>query len=279
MEKLMSDSLEMARSHLNQVQAKYNAGVVTKADLLKSKVREANAIVALTKTKYEIDLAKDRFNTVLGKDLQQPVNLKDEGFSGKVANLPQYDTLLHIAFDNRPDWKMYLLLTGISEDQVKLSRTDYLPSFVLNANAGNQISRFPTFQSDVNSWKIAGVGTWKLFDSFGRENRVSEAAENLAAQQANIEQVKNMIELEVHDAYLMLKSSLDVVVATQQAVESAQESYKVADSRYNAGLGTNIEVIDAQVDLTQAWTDHLNALFDVEIAKAKINKSVGKKLI
>ena len=49
MEKLMSDSLEMARSHLNQVQSKFNAGVVTKADLLKSKIREANAIVSLTR--------------------------------------------------------------------------------------------------------------------------------------------------------------------------------------------------------------------------------------
>ena len=205
--------------------------------------------------------------------------LKDEGFTGKADNLPSYDALLKTAFTNRPDWKMYLLLTGISEDQVALSKSDYLPSFILNANAGNQNTKYPSFQSDVNSWKIAGVGSWKLFDSFGRENRVTEANENLYAQQANIEQIKNNIALEVHDAYLKLKSALDVVGSTQQAVESAQESFKVADSRYNSGLGTNIEVIDAQVDLTKAWTDHLNALFDVEIFKAKINKAVGKKVI
>jgi outer membrane protein TolC len=80
----------------------------------------------------------------------------------------------------------------------------------------------------------------------------------------------------VHNAYLTLKSALDVVVATQQQVDSAQESYKVATTRYNAGMGTNVDVLDAEVDLTQAWTDHLDALFNVEIAKAAINKVVGK---
>jgi outer membrane protein TolC len=131
----------------------------------------------------------------------------------------------------------------------------------------------------VSSWRVAGVGSWMLFDSFGREFRVSEAKENLSAQKANVEQIKNNIALDVHTAYLNLKSALDIVVATKTAVDSAQESYNVSESLYNSGLGTNVDVLDAQVSLTQAWTDHLNALFNVEIAKANINKVVGKKMI
>jgi len=124
-----------------------------------------------------------------------------------------------------------------------------------------------------------GSGSWKLFDSLGRENRVAEASENLAAQRASVEQVKNNVALEVHSTYLNLKSALEVVIATQQAVDSAEESLKVSTSLYNTGLGTNVDVIDAEVELTKAWTDRLNALFNVEIAKAKINKVVGKKVV
>lgn len=117
-------------------------------------------------------------------------------------------------------------------------------------------------------------------DLFERDrDHLFEASENLSAQKASVEQMKNNIALEVHGAYLNLKSALEVVIATRQEVDSAEESLKVSTSRYNSGLGTNVDVLDAQVDLTQAWTDHLQALFDVEIAKAKINKAVGKTIL
>jgi outer membrane protein TolC len=276
MKQLMCESFAMTKSHREQVQSRLNAGMATKSDLLRSKVKEANANVYLIQATYAIDLAKDAFNNALGKNMKNPVDLKEVGFTGEVNNLPDFDTLLVTAYDNRPDWKAYLLLTGISEEQLKISQSEYFPSLVLNANLGNQLTQYPTFQSNVNSWKIAGVGSWSLFDSFGRENRVREAAENLSAQKANVEQIKNSIALEVNDAYLNLKSALDTVVATQQAVDSAEESMRVSTARYNSGMGTNVDVLDAQVDLIQARTNHLQALFDVEIAKAKINKAVGK---
>jgi outer membrane protein TolC len=279
LEKLMADSLAMARSHREQVQSMLKAGMATKADLLRSQVQEAQDNVSLIQSKYNIDLSKDAFNNTLGNDMKKPVDLKDEGLTGKVDNIPDYDSLLSTAYADRPDWKIYLLETGISEDQVKLSQSEYLPSVTLAANTGSQLTKYPSFQSDVNSWKVTGAASWKLFDSLGRENRVKEAMENLAAQQFSVEQVKNNIALEVHGAYLNLKSALEIVIATQQEIDSATEGVKVATTRYNAGMGTNVDVLDAQVDLTQALTDHLQALFNVEVAKAKINKSVGKIVI
>ena len=94
----MSDSLEMARAHREQVQSMLNAGLAKKADFLQSKVREANDTVSLIQSKYDIDLSKDAFNNVLGNDMKQPVDIKDEGFTGKVANLPEFDVLLETAY-------------------------------------------------------------------------------------------------------------------------------------------------------------------------------------
>ncbi|OGC04966.1 hypothetical protein A2276_03320 [candidate division WOR-1 bacterium RIFOXYA12_FULL_43_27] len=279
MKELMSESLAMAASHRKQVQSMLNAGMSTKADFLRSKVREANASVDLIKSKYDIELSKDAFNNALGYDQTRPVELKDEGFSGIVKNLPEYDVLLKTAYANRPDWKIYLLANGISEEQLRLSQSEYLPSVVLNASSGSQLTKYPSFQSDVNSWKVAGSGSWTLFDSLGRENRVREASENLASQKASTDQVKNNIAMQVHDAFLNLKSALDTIGATKQAVDSAKESYNVATARYNAGMGTNTDVLDSQVDLTEAETNYLRALFDVEIAKAKINQAVGKAVL
>jgi outer membrane protein TolC len=278
MEALMKESLDMTRSHREQVQSMLNAGMATKADLLRSKVREANAQVALIKARYNVDLAKDAFNNTLGRDIKQPVNLKEEELNGQVAGIRGFDDLLAMAYANRPDWKMYLLATGISQNQLDLSRSEYLPTVVLNANAGNQLTEFPTYNSSVNSWKVMGMGSWKLFDSFGREGRVREASENLSAQQASVEQVRNNVALEVRDAYFTLNSAIDTVISTKSAVDSAEESYVVATSRYNSGVGTNTDVLDSQVDWTQSETNYFQSLFDVEIAKARINKVVGEKV-
>ena len=85
--------------------------------------------------------------------------------------------------------------------------------------------------------------------------------------------------LEVRDAFLTLKSSLLTIGSTQKAVNSAEESLKLSNLRYTSGVGTNLEVIDAQVSLTQAKYNHLQALFDTEINKAKVNKVVGKEVL
>jgi outer membrane protein TolC len=277
--KVAQESQDMANSHLRQVQSMVNAGVATKADLLRAEVQVANSDVAVTKAKNALELAKDAYNNAVGNDLEQPVNLAEESFTGTVTGLPDYKNLLQQAFAYRPDWQGYLLATGISQDTLRVAQTDYWPSVTLSAATGNQINENPVYNSNVNSWNVTGAASWKLFDGLGRENRIREAAANLDAQKATEEQVRKGIALEVRDAYLNLNSALDTIGSSKKAVDSAEESYKVSDTRFMSGAGTNLEVIDAQVSLNQARFNLLQALFDVEVAKARINKVVGKEVI
>ena len=277
--KLSAESLQMAQSHQQQVQSMLNTGVVTKADLLRTEVQVANSEVALTQAKNSVELAKDAYNNALGNDLETAVDLQETGFTGTAPNLPDYKALLVQAFANRPDWQQFLLSTGISEDTLRVYQSEYLPTVMLAASTGNSVTEYPTFKSDVNNWQVTGSGSWTLFDGLGRENRIREAAANLDAQRANEEQVKNGIALEVRDAHLSLKATLDTISSTKKAVDSAEESYKVSSTRYQSGVGTNLEVIDAQVALNQARVNNLQSLFNVEIAKAKINKVVGKEVL
>ncbi|MDD5382057.1 MAG: TolC family protein [Candidatus Margulisbacteria bacterium] len=279
MVKLADESRQMAQSHVDQVKAMLAAGVVTKADLLRSEVQLANAEVGLTRAKNGLEIAKDAFNNALGNNLEQAVDLAEEGLTGTVAVQPRYKDLMGTAFNSRPDWKQYLLSKGMSEDNLRVAQTAYLPTVMLSAVTGKQITENPAYSSDVNSWSIVGAASWTLFDGLGIQNRIREAAANLEAQKATEEQVRNGIELEVRDAYLNLVSALETIGSTKKAVASADEGYKVSSLRYNSGVGTNLEVLDAQVALTQAKNDYLQSLFDVEIAKAKINKVVGKGVL
>ena len=121
-------------------------------------------------------------------------------------------------------------------------------------------------------------GSWSLFN-LPTAGKVAEAQAALAAQMARRENVKNGLELELRSAYYELKSALETIELTEKALESAEENYKVTEVRYNSGAGSNLDSLDAQVALTQARINQLQAKFDLEIARAKINKVVGKEII
>jgi len=275
---LAEEAMRLAKSHLAQVGAMLESGVATRADLLRAEVRVANSEVALTRSRNADELARNLFNNVLGRKLDEKVEITDETIE-KSVTLPNHQYLLDTAFENRPDWKQYVYGKQIAEENLSMARAAYLPAVFFNGQIGNQFTEYPAYKYTVNSWSVMGAASWTLFDGLGIQNRVKEAAANLEAQSASEEQVRNAIALEVRSAYLELKSVLETITSAKKAVDFAEESLKVSDLRFNSGVGTNLEVIDAQVALTQAKTDYLKAGFDLGVAKAKINKVVGGEVI
>jgi outer membrane protein len=258
-----------------------SAGVATQADVLRNEVQALNADVGLTQAKNAFELAKDAFNNALGRDLETEIDLTELEFSGKVDRLPDYREVMQLSLQYRPDWKEYQLSKEIGEETLKVSYTGYLPTVMAQGQVADRIVEYPTssLNTDTRSWSITGMASWTLFDGLGLQNRIREAAANLDAQKANEEQVRNGIALEVRDARLNLKSALETIDSSEKAVESAVENYKVSRRRFASGAGTNLEVLDAQVQLTQARTNYLQALFNIEIAKAKLNKVVGWEIV
>jgi len=274
---LASDSLYMAQSHLKQVETMLKSGVATRADYLRAEVQVANSEVALTQAKNNLELAKNSFNNILGRALEEPVSVSEETNNAKMA-LPDNAALLQSTFESRPDWLLYALNKSILAENVGLARSAYYPTLFLAGQTGNRVNSYPGLDFGVNSWQVAALASWTLFDGFSTQNRVKEAAANLEAQQATEEQVKNGIALEVRQAYLQLKTAVETIGSAKKAVNYAEENHKVSSLRFNSGVGTNLEEIDAQVALIQAKTNYFKAVFDLAVAKAKINYTVGKEV-
>jgi TolC family type I secretion outer membrane protein len=276
--KLSEQSREMAQSHLNQVNLMYKVGTVTRADILRTRMQLANSETAVIRARNILEIAKDAFNNVLGRKMGEKVEVAEET-SLAISNLADYDALLATALKERPDWKEFNLAKNIAGENVSVAKSAYYPTVLLTGSTGNRVTEYSSYKTDVNSWAITGVASWTLFDGLGIQNRVAEAAANFEAQQATEEQVKSGIALEVREAYLSLKSGAETIESAKKAVESAEENYNVSELRYNSGVGTNLEVIDAQVALTQARVNYYQVIFDLEVAKAKLNKVIGKENI
>lgn len=276
---LAKESLDLAKAHLNQVKAMYSAGITTKADVLRSEVQVANSEQGATRANNAYELAKDTFNNTIGRGLDVSVDLNEKGFTSESATVSNQQELIDTAFKSRPEWLSFELRKLISEKSVNIANGSYWPNVALVGSYGNSKRTYPSYiNTDQNFWTVAAQANWTLFDGFITPAKVTEADSNLKAMLANESNIKNNILVDLKGARLNLTSAIEVLASAKKEVASAVENYYIAEQKYKNGAGSNLEVIDAQVARSQAKTNLYQAQFDLQIAKAKINKSVGSDM-
>jgi outer membrane protein TolC len=272
---LGEQSVKMAKTHLDRVKALISAGMSTKADLLRVEVQVAQAEMGLTKARQGLEIAKNNFNNTLGRDLDAAVDLSEPEYGAAEIAVYDYKELLKIAYEDRPDWRQYVLAKQVSEDEVGLAMSGLWPMISLIGSYDIGSTKYPSYRSDTKTWTAMLSGSWNLFDGTATWNKIKEARAKVEARTASEISVKRAIALEVKDANFAVQSAKDNLAAASKASELAQENHKIAELRYESGVGTNLAVIDAQVALTQGKADFLQAQHDLQIAKARINKVVG----
>ena len=150
-----------------------------------------------------------------------------------------------------------------------------MPKVYANAsnNWGGNGSDWPG--DDDENWSVGVTASMNVFDSGVTWSKIHAAQENLAKAKESQRQIKDNVELEVRTDYLNLREAEKRITTTQVAVASAEEDYHIAVVRYQAGVGTNIDVMDAQEALTQAKTNYYQALYNYNTSKAALNTSMG----
>ncbi|MCX5726443.1 MAG: TolC family protein, partial [Candidatus Saganbacteria bacterium] len=277
---LAMDALSLANDHKREAETMLNVGVVTKADTLRSEVAVADAEYKLTIAKNALIQAENAFNSLLGRDLNEEVILSDEDFRLDEIQPPSYEELLKIAYGNRSDWLSFGYGKESSDKTVGVAMSDFWPSFAMVGTYGYDYTRFPEegTTNDIKSWTAMLSGTWKLFDGLGTPQKAKEALANKESLLEDEKSLVKAIEMEVKDAVLSMNAALDSLRCSKKALDLAEENHRVARLRYTSGVGTNIEVIDAETALSGSKLNRLKAEFDYEQAKAKINKVVGKDI-
>jgi len=278
MNELAQDTLDMSRSHLKQVKAMLDAGTATRADVLRVEVQVANNEVGVMKSENGMILAKDAFNNILGRDLENDVVLSDKEIASEIITPKSNKDCMVMAFENKPDWKIFKLNMSINSKSKDIAWSGYLPSFAIIGSATSNRIDYPKadeMDQDIYSTAVVASGQWALFDGLAREGRIKEANANLAALEANEESIRNGIILEVKDACLNLESAVKMIRSARKAVDLARENYRISRERYRTGAGSNLEMIDAQTAYSEASTNLYQVQFDYQVAKAKVNQSVG----
>ncbi|HEX9916639.1 MAG TPA: TolC family protein, partial [candidate division Zixibacteria bacterium] len=123
---------------------------------------------------------------------------------------------------------------------------------------------------------ISGSLNFNIFNGFQNKAATSNAKLDARYAQENYRQTKENVALEVKDAYLTIQQAKEKLDLTGESVRSAKEDLDLVQEKYNLGAATILELLDAEVSFKQAKSDEVQALFDYNMAVAKLEKAIGK---
>ncbi len=273
MKTLRQESVDRLQAHLDNVIAQYNVGIVARADVLRSEVELANAKQDYITAANQYDVAEATLNNIIGTPLGTTLVLKDSLQYVPYDNDMAY--CLAYSEEHRPELKQAEYGVDAAEAALVVARSGHMPKISASASNywGGDGSNWPG--DDDENWSVGLTASMNIFDSGVTWSKIHAAQENLAKAKETQRQIKDAVELEVRTDYLNMREAEKRITTTQVAVASAEEDYHIAVVRYQAGVGTNIDVMDAQEALTQAKTNYYQALYNYNTSKAALNTSMG----
>lgn len=273
MKALRQESVDRLQAHLDNVVAQYNVGIVARADVLRSEVELANAKQDYITASNEYDVAEATLNNIIGTPLNTTLKLKDSLQYVPYDNDMAY--CLAYSEQHRPELKQAEYGVDAAEAALVVARSGHMPKIYANAsdNWGGNGSNWPG--DDDENWSVGVTASINVFDSGVTWSKIHAAQEALVQAKESQRQIKDNVELEVRTDYLSMREAEKRITTAQVAVASAEEDYHIAVVRYQAGVGTNIDVMDAQEALTQAKTNYYQALYNYNTSKAALNTSMG----
>jgi outer membrane protein TolC len=266
----------VAASHVQATEDRYDAGLVSEYDVLRARVELANLETARNRAEDGRAAAVRYLLTLLNMPPESEVALTDRlGYELEVFDL---DESLAAAEEQRPELEQLELTRLIAEENVKIARAGDNPSLFFTAAYTDYAYRFTLDFAD--EWRQQGMLnlslSWPLFDGFATRGRVGRARAELYKVELSKARLAEGIDAEVRGAYDGLKTAEATVRAQRENVDLAERGLEIAQARYEAGLMSNLEVLDAQAALTQARLGYYEALRAYLFAKLEMRRARGE---
>lgn len=278
--KVQESNLELLLQQLKTVSDRFDAGTVSSFEKLRAEVAVANAKVPLITARNDHRLAIEALRQSLGLTTGSTEPLRPSlAVTGQLDYRP-------VAFDlpaafsaaraNRPDLERLNRLTQAREESVAGARSARLPT--VSAFGGWTLRKGATnsFGDSNNGW-LAGVQSqWAIFDGRATAGRVAQAQSLLEQGKLAVSEAQLAVEVEVRRAFSQWQQAVELADASQRVVEQASEAVRLANARYSAGTGTQLDVLQAQVELTTARTNQIQAFYTYNVAVAALRKAMGQ---
>lgn len=264
------ESMEIHNKHLDQARALHRAGLRPKIDVTKSLVDRAKTKLQLVKARFAVRTAKVNLENVLGGP-----PLDGKYTLAMISSLPpeptDMDSLISEAIRLRPEIASLNDQIKSAEAQIRVAKSGYWPSVTANGGYGLLNTKFP-----LKDYWLGGVSLrWEIFSGFETQGKEREAKARYERLKAKLKQLELSVIQEVSLAFIGVLEASESIETVKVALEGAKENMGLAEGRYRAGLSDSIEFADAELTLTEAKSDLVQATYQYFQGYANLEHAVG----
>ena len=268
------EAVDNLQGHLDNVQAQYNVGTMAKVDVLSSDVSLANAKTTAITADNNVAVAESNLNNILGLPLETKLNLADHQLPFDTYNISLQEATDY-AMKYRPEVLQAAIAVQEAERNIDIADAGNKPTVAITGGNDWADNTFPGIDANKRSWKVAAGVTYNFYDGGATKAKVNQAKQDLLVARETEQKTREAVQLEVKQAYLNIRSAAQKVEETQTVVDQARENYRIQNIRYQAGVGINLDVLDAQLSLNEAQVNHIQALYDYNVGIAKLEQVMG----
>jgi len=276
--KVMDETVDQIKAHVEDAKNLEKAGMMTKNDILKLEVQLSNVMYQQIEAENAVKLAMVALNSTIGISLNTQISIAS---TAKLTEsiFDEVEKLIADATQIRPEVKAADARVKASEAGITLAKSSWYPQISLYGNYyyNKPNQRIMPTQNQFDGTWDAGVNlSVNVWDWMTTAHQADQAEAQAAQAKDGLGMIKDGITLEVTQNYLNMKQAYKKVTLAELTVQQAEENMRVTSDKFKNGLATSADVIDAETALISAKINLSASTVDCELAKAKLDKSIGK---
>lgn len=274
---LLDENISLLSSIENQTKKLFEEGFAEKIDADRLTVQRNNLQIEKEKIQNLIELSYQLLKFQMGMPLQNNIQLSDDLSIDEVRKGLELDKV--VDYSKRTEMSLLQTAKKLNGYDFERYKKGYLPTVaaVVSGSYATQTKSiadlfkytyFPTGAFVLNA-------TMPIYDGNTRKSKMNQARLNIMKNENDMEAFKQAVDLESSNARTQLKNSLISLENQKNNIQLAEKVYNIAQKKYKEGVGTNIEIIQAETALKDAQTNYFNSLYEAIISKIDFQKSLG----
>ena len=271
--KAAAQAVRSAEADLRRAETVRTAGLSTDVDVLSIRVHLAAVEEQRIRRSADLDVARAALNDVLGLalDTQHDLTTSLSRASVPLDSIEEYEGS---AIQLRPEARQAKFAMNLSETHAADARASWMPQVVLHGAFEADRQRF--YDRGGTNW-LASVGLrWNIFNGFADKARMEESASLVKRSEAEAQRTGSSIRLQVRRAYADLRAAEQRIEAAKATVEEAQESLRITQNRYEAGMSNVTDLLRTETAVLESQTRYLAAVHDQRIAATMLEFAAGR---
>jgi outer membrane protein TolC len=274
-------ALNDQKTHLDLARNQYTVGRASRADVLRAETDVASAELTLEQAKNLAALSEKQVRVAMHAADEEPL-LPGESLETVPPAVPgTLRSLEQEGVGRRAEVKSVLASAASLREQAKATRNAGYPSLSASGNAiaanTNTANLGPSSQW-IGVWYLGASVSWSPNETGIQASAGADASHRAAALDAEAEQLKDNIEIEVTQDYQNVHQADVSVESAERELASAEEAHRVAKELFDNGRATSSELTDAETELTRARLDLLNARVNARVSRVQLEHALGRDL-